>query len=159
MRSVTETPTEPRHYAAVSVAYGALLAGVALSGARRGGEHAVSVDEMVPLGAATFALAKTISREKVETWLREPFLEEAGVEEREPKGHGLRYVTGELLSCTRCLGAWSALGLVGLRTASPAAGRAVTSVLAASAMNDFLQTGFIWLCSRANLARAQEAES
>lgn len=158
MRSVTETPTEPRHYAAVSVAYGALLAGVALSGARRGRERAVSVDELVPLGAATFALAKTISREKVETWLREPFLEEGG-EQREPKGQGLRYVTGELLTCTRCLGAWSALGLVGLQTASPAAGRAVTSVLAASAMSDFLQTGFTWMCSRANVARGQDAES
>ena len=119
----------------------------------------MSVDELVPLGAATFALAKTISREKVEAWLREPFLEEESGEQREPKGQGLRYVTGELLSCTRCLGAWSALGLVGLQTASPAAGRAVTSVLAASAMSDFLQTGFTWMCSRANVPRGQDAES
>ncbi len=62
----------------------------------------------------------------------------------------MRYAVGELLNCTRCMGAWSALGLVALRLHSPPAGRMVTSVLAASAGNDFLQASFTWVCERAN---------
>jgi hypothetical protein len=95
--------------------------------------------------------------EKVETWVRRPFVHEHA-EGRRPRGRRLRYAVGELLSCTRCLGAWSALGLVGLRSASPAAGRTVTTVLAISAASDFLQSGFSLLCRRAELeARRVEA--
>ena len=54
------------------------------------------------------------------------------------------------MTCTRCMGAWSALALVGLRLHAPRAGRTVTTVLAASAGNDALQAGFSWLCARAN---------
>ena len=71
-------------------------------------------------------------------------------DDKRPKGRRLRYAVGELMTCTRCMGAWSALGLVGLRLYAPRAGRTVTTVLAASAGNDALQAGFSWLCSRAN---------
>jgi hypothetical protein len=53
------------------------------------------------------------------------------------------------MSCTRCTGAWCALGVVGLRVHAPATARTVTTVLAASAANDFLHSGFSWLCARA----------
>jgi hypothetical protein len=51
------------------------------------------------------------------------------------------------------MGAWTALGLVALRLHAPAAGRTATTVLAASAGNDVLQTAFSLLCERANAAR------
>ena len=44
----------------------------------------------------------------------------------------------------------SHLGLVGLRAVSPAAAGTVTAVLAVSAGNDFLHTGFALLCGRSN---------
>ena len=69
---------------------------------------------------------------------------------RRPKGRRLRYAIGELMTCTRCMGAWSALALVGLRLHAPRAGRTVTTVLAVSAGNDAMQAGFSWLCARAN---------
>jgi hypothetical protein len=50
------------------------------------------------------------------------------------------------------VGAWSGLAVVGLRVASPTAGRTVTAVLATTAVNDFLQAGFRWLCGRADAA-------
>ncbi len=68
----------------------------------------------MPLSAATFALSKLVVQEKVETWVRQPFLEERADGKR-PRGRRLRYAVGELLNCTRCMGAWSALGLVALR--------------------------------------------
>jgi hypothetical protein len=57
------------------------------------------------------------------------------------------------------VGAWSALGVVGLRLASPRAGRVVATVLATSAVNDFLQAGFAWIRDGANAATHQLRES
>lgn len=146
MRPVTETPTERTDYFKLSGTYATLLTVLAASGRSR---VPIEPRELVPLSAATFALSKLVVHEKVETWLRAPFVHEGG-DERRPKGSGLRYAVGELLSCTRCMGAWSALALVGLRLHAPAPSRVVTAVLAASAANDFLQSGFSLLCASAN---------
>jgi hypothetical protein len=153
VKPVTQTPTEVSDYAVLSGIYGVLLGTTALSARRRA---PIPQAEVPVLAAATFALSKLIVHEKVETWIREPFVEE-GPEGRRPKGRRLRYAVGELLDCTRCTGAWTALALVGLRLHAPATGRTVTTVLAASAGNDWLQTGFTWLCGRANRA-GQESE-
>ncbi|HYM58581.1 MAG TPA: DUF1360 domain-containing protein [Solirubrobacteraceae bacterium] len=150
MRPVAETPTEPADYAAISVAFGSLLAAVATSSR---GREPIPRDELVPLAAATFSLSRLLVHDKVESWLREPFIDEQGGGKR-PKGRRMRFAVGELLSCTRCMGAWSALALVGLRLHSPAAARTVTTVLAASAGNDALQAGFSLLISRANAQAA-----
>jgi Protein of unknown function (DUF1360) len=154
LKPVDETPTEAADYAALSAVYGSLLAGVAYSARER---EPIRASELVPLSAATFALSKLIVHEKVETWLRRPFVDESSDGKR-PRGTRLRYAVGELLNCTRCMGAWSALGLVALRLHSPAAGRTATAVLAASAGNDLLQTAFTLMCARANAAKEQSAE-
>jgi hypothetical protein len=150
---VSATPTEPADYAVLSAGYGALLTAVAVA-ARDRGEDPIQAVELPGLGLATFALAKLVAKEKVESWVREPFLEERVVGdrvERRPKGRRLQYALGELLSCTRCVGSWSALGLVGLRLLRPREARVVIPVLAGSALNDWLQTGFTALCAQANL--------
>jgi hypothetical protein len=146
MDPVTQTPTEPRDYAVLSAVYGSLLAGFAYSARDR---EAIPPSELVPLAAASFALSKLLVKEKVETWVRTPFVDETA-DGRKPKGRGLRYAIGELLTCTRCTGGWAALALVGLRLHSPAAGKAVTTVLVTSAGNDFLHAGFTWLGARAD---------
>jgi hypothetical protein len=152
VRPVAQTPTEATDYAALTTLYGALLGAVAVS-AR--GREPVPRAEVPVLAAATFALSKLIVHEKVESWLREPFVDE---ERRRPKGRRLRYAIGELLTCTRCTGAWSALGLTALRLHSPATGRTVATVLAASAGSDMLHAGFSWLCAGAN-TRKHEADA
>ena len=153
MRPVTQTPTEAADYAALTSVYGALLAAAAVS-AR--GREPVPRSEVPVLAAATFALSKLIVHEKVESWIRQPFVDERG-SYRRPKGRRLRYAVGELLTCTRCTGAWTALGLVALRLHAPSTGRMVTTVLAASAGNDMLHAGFQWLCAGANTTQ-QRAE-
>jgi hypothetical protein len=147
MRPVEETPTTPVDYATLSAGYGALLGALVL-GAREQADPVVR-EEIPALGLATFALSKLIAKEKVENWMREPFVEETP-QGRRPKGTGMRYAIGELLSCTRCVGAWSSLGLVALRVTRPREAKVVTAVLATSALNDFLQTGFSWACAHAN---------
>ncbi len=152
MRPVSQTPTEAIDYAALSSAYGALLGATAIS-AR--GRKPVEYVEVPVLAAATFALSKLIVHEKIESWLREPFVDEQA-SGRRPKGRRLRYAIGELLTCTRCTGAWTALGLVALRLHAPATGRTVATVLAASAGNDMLHATFQWLCAGAN-SQAEKA--
>jgi hypothetical protein len=144
-----DRPTEPVDYAALNAAYGMLLTAVVVATRDRARKDPITARELVPIAAATFALAKVVAREKVGTWVREPFVElEDG--ELKPRGRRLRRAVGELVTCTRCVGAWSALAVVGLRMADPPTGRTVTNVLAASAGNDWLQSGFKWLCAQAD---------
>jgi Protein of unknown function (DUF1360) len=150
---IDEETTKPVDYALINAVYGALLAGVLVAARdREGGRELTDPQELVPLGAATFALSKIVAREKVGSWMREPFVEQQDGTGRRPRGRRLRHAVGELLTCSRCVGAWSALGLVGLRLASPSAGRVATGVLATSALNDFLQAAFRALCEQASAA-------
>jgi hypothetical protein len=141
---------EPVDYAKLNAVYGALFIAVLVgTRSRQESDDPIPVRELLPLGAATFALSKVIAREKIGTWVREPFVEQDDGDRR-PRGSRLQRAVGELLTCTRCVGAWSALGIVGLRVADPRSGRLVTNVLAASALNDWLQAGFKTLTSEAN---------
>ncbi len=77
MEPLEATPTEPVDYALLNAAYGALLATVAFAASRRTPERVpLKPGEVLPLGAATFSLSKTIVHEKVEAWVRRPFVEE-----------------------------------------------------------------------------------
>jgi hypothetical protein len=145
-----DRPTEPIDYAKLNAIYGALLVCVLAATRERVRDEPIANRELVPLALATFALAKVVAREKIGTWVRDPFVEvENGM--RRPRGTRLRRAVGELVTCTRCVGAWSALVVVGLRAADPATGRTVANVLAASAANDWLQAGFKWLTTETNL--------
>ena len=144
MDPVTETPTEPVDYAALNAVWAGLLVGVL---ATTKGE-APKFGELPVYGLASFALTKAIAKEKVGTWVRDPLIDES---DRTPKGSRLRYAAGELLTCTRCLGTWSSLGLIGLNAARPREGRIVVGILATAGANDWLQAGFSWLTARSNV--------
>jgi uncharacterized protein DUF1360 len=148
-----DSPAEPVDYAALSAGLAALITGVAVAARKRGTDSdPITGTELIPLSAAAFSISKAIAREKVGTWVREPFVDEE--HGQRPQGRGLRRAVGELVTCTRCVGAWSAAGIVGLRVLSPQTGRVVTSVFAVSAANDFLQAGFKWLCAQSNRAES-----
>jgi Protein of unknown function (DUF1360) len=153
-----EPPAGAVDYAALSAGWGAAL-GTVLLAARGKGDEPVRPAEIVPLGVATFALSKLVAKEKVDSWVREPFVEVRPDGEPTPKGRGLRYAVGELLTCTRCVGTWSALGLVALRVIRPRDARVVNAVLGASAVNDWTQAGFNWLCAKSNAASARASEA
>ncbi|HEX2126072.1 MAG TPA: DUF1360 domain-containing protein [Thermoleophilaceae bacterium] len=144
-----DNATEPVDYAAINLVYAGLFAGVVYLTRERARKDPIELKELVPMSAATFALAKVIAKEKVGTWVREPFVEHVDGTPK-PEGRRLQRAIGELVTCTRCVGAWSALGVVGLRLAYPDQGRNVANVLAVSGANDWLQAGFKALCSRAD---------
>jgi hypothetical protein len=138
-----ETPTHPLDYAAINAAWAAMLAGV-LASSR---SDAPPPHELPVFGLAAFALSKALAKEKVGSWARAPVVDES---DGTPKGRRLRFAVGELVTCTRCLGTWSSLGLVGLRVMRPREGRIVASVLATAGLNDWLQAAFSTTTSKAN---------
>lgn len=103
--------------------------------------------DLVALSAATFKAARTLSEERVGSFIRDPFVE--GAEER-PAGEGVQRALGELVTCSRCVGTWVAAGLASTQMVAPRFGRALTWTLGAAAANDFLQAAFTALCAKAN---------
>ncbi len=145
--------TRPVDYVALEVVFATGLAGVVALTTRRTRSKVVPISraELPALAIATFALADVVSKERISTWLREPFVvESADHRPVEPAGSGIRRAIGELLTCSRCAGTWSALGLLGLRTAFPTTGQVTINVLALTGANDVLQAGFRILVDRAN---------
>ncbi len=141
--------TRPVDYAALNAVWMTLTAALVAGTRRRASRDPISNRELIPLAAATFTVSKAVARERIGSWVREPFVEEdAG---QRPKGSRIRRAVGELVTCTRCVGTWSALGVVGLRVLNPEAGRTVSMILASSAANDWMQAGFKLLTEQTNL--------
>jgi hypothetical protein len=104
------------------------------------------------LAAASFKAARTLSHDEVTSFLRQPFVRghaHSG-EDEEPVQGGMEQAIGELVTCSRCIGTWTAAGLASTQILAPRFGRLLTWSLAAAAANDFLQAAFTALCERAN---------
>jgi len=108
--------------------------------------------ELVLLGLATFKAARTVSRDQVTSFLRDPFVEEEAHEGgEEPVQTGdMRQAIGELVTCSRCIGTWVAAGLTTTQVIAPRFGRLLMWTLAAAGANDFLQAGFAALTNKSN---------
>jgi hypothetical protein len=139
-------------YEAYAAIAGTFVAGLGVVAALSRRSPPASALDFVALSAATFKAARTLSRERVASFLRQPFVEgeaETGEDER-PAGTGAQRALGELVLCTRCVGTWSAAALASTQMLTPRFGRALTWTLAAGAANDFLQAAFAALCAKAN---------
>jgi hypothetical protein len=108
--------------------------------------------DLAMLGLATFKGARTLARDEVTSFLRDPFVVgEAHEGGEDPVETGdLRQAIGELVTCTRCIGTWVAAGLTATQVVAPRFGRLVTWTLAAAGANDFLQAGFAALANKSN---------
>ncbi len=108
--------------------------------------------DLAMLGLATFKGARTVARDEVTSFLRDPFVEgEAHEGGEDPVVTGdLRQAIGELVTCTRCIGTWVAAGLTATQVIAPRFGRLLTWTLAAAGANDFLQAGFAALTHKSN---------
>ena len=117
--------------------------------------------DLVVLGAATFKAARTIARDEVTSFLREPFVEGQAYDgDEEPAETGdLRQAIGELVTCSRCVGTWVAAGLASAQIIAPQFGRMLTWTLAAGGVNDWLQAGFQALAAKANELEARTSGS
>ncbi|MFN2469051.1 MAG: DUF1360 domain-containing protein [Gaiellaceae bacterium] len=108
--------------------------------------------DFVILSAASFKVARVISHDRVASFVRKPLVEGTAYdgEGEQPAGSGMQRALGELVTCTRCIGTWTAAGLASTQILAPGFGRLLTWSLAASAANDFLQGAFSVLVAKAN---------
>ncbi len=136
-------------YAGLSTAFtAAFLAGVAAAARQRGElPERYGLGDLALAGIATHKIARTVTKEKVTSWIRAPFTRYQdtagfGELEEEPRGEGLQRAMGELLVCPYCLGHWvaSAFG-VGL-IAAPRFTRLIAFVFTAETIADFLQLAY-----------------
>lgn len=147
-----------RWYAAITAAFAGGL-GVAGALARLLGRNPQCQTplDLVTLSAATFKAARTLARDDVASFMREPFVKgEAGEGDEEPVEGGMQQAMGELVTCSRCLGTWAAAGLTATQILAPRFGRLLTWSLAAAGVNDFLQAGFSALTSKASELEEQD---
>jgi hypothetical protein len=108
--------------------------------------------DLVMLGLATFKASRTVARDEVTSFIREPFVEgEAHDGGEDPIETGdMRQAIGELVTCSRCIGTWVAAGLTTTQVIAPRFGRLLTWSLAAAGANDYLQAAFAALTSKSN---------
>jgi hypothetical protein len=142
-----ERPLAP--YAVLSATFATGFTGaLALAWRRNGGlPERFSVWDVAAMGIATHKISRLITKDKVTSFLRMPFVryeESAGHGEvsEEPRGEGLRYATGELLVCPYCVGQWVVGGLAVGMVGAPRATRLVTAMYTAETVADFLQLGY-----------------
>jgi Protein of unknown function (DUF1360) len=147
-------------YEAYAAIFGVFVGGLGVAGAAarildRNPACQTSLDFFV-LSAASFKAARTLARDEVTSFLRDPFVEgEAHDGGEEPLESGdYRQAIGELVTCSRCVGTWAAAGLATTQILAPRFGRLLTWSLAAAGINDWLQAGFAALTKTANDARS-----
>ena len=157
MDVVMERATAPPPYRAYATITGVFVAGLALSGgvARLLGRDPREQTwlDLATLSAATFKASRTIARDDVTSFLREPFVEgdPSDSEDEHPvQTGGMEQAMGELVTCSRCVGTWAAAGLATTQVLAPRFGRMLTWTLACAGINDFLQASFTALTRKAN---------
>jgi hypothetical protein len=149
-------PEQPpyRAYATIAATFMAGLGAVSgVAASRKRPHQKMAAIDLALLGLATFKASRTLARDKVTSFVREPFVEgEAYDGEDEMPTHEteMKQAIGELVTCTRCIGTWIGAGLASLQILAPRTGRLLTTVLAAGAVNDFLLAGFGALTAKAN---------
>ena len=138
----------PAPYRAYALIMGTFAAGLGAAGALaraldRDPQCQTTLDLAV-LGLASFKAARTIARDDVTSFIREPFVEGSAKDEQaEPvQTGGMQQAIGELVTCSRCIGTWAAAGLATTQIIAPRFGRLLTWSFAAAGVNDFLQAGF-----------------
>ncbi len=109
--------------------------------------------ERVPFGdialmaVATHKLSRRLTKDKVTSFLREPFMEHqepigAGEVMSQPVARGPRRAVGELLACPFCLSQWIGTGFTYGQVFAPRATRLTTSLFTALTIADFLQYAY-----------------
>lgn len=147
-----ERPPYTSYAAIVATFAGGLAAAGATARALRRDPQCNTALDFVVLGAASFKAARTLSHDEVTSFLRDPFVRGRAHtgEGEEPVQGGMEQAIGELVTCSRCAGTWAAAGLAATQVIAPRFGRLLTWSLGAAAANDFLQSAFSALASKAN---------
>ncbi len=141
-------------YATLFGTYAAATAIGMLTGVHRRGIPKPTLADGALLAVAAFKLSRLVTKDKVTGFVRAPFTEFVeegdGAEVNEaPRGEGLRYAVGELLTCPFCFNQWAATALAIAWLHAPDATRDVSALLASAAAADVLHVAWTRLESQA----------
>ena len=150
------TPARPPYagYAGILAAFGGALVASAGLAARARTPSPTGIAPRLPRSLRwVIQGGASTSRERIPSVLRQPFVESETPEgivvtHEDPAGEGLQRALGELVTCTRCAGTWTAAGLLTCQAVAPRFGQLLTWSLAAGAGNDLLQAAFAALIAR-----------
>src|ERR671937_127640 len=125
-RSGVSTSSDRPPYGAYAAIMGAFAGGLASAGALSrllGHDPQCQTPlDLVVLSAATFKAARTLASDEVTSFLRAPFVEgeaHSGEDEQPVQTGGFEQAIGELVTCSRCVGTWTAAGLAGAQNPAP----------------------------------------
>lgn len=153
-RHILETYSPDEHrplagYAALTALFEAGFLASCVSFARRDEvlPERIPAGDIALMAVATQKLSRQITKDKVTSFLRAPFVRytgSAGPSEvsEEPRGTGLRLAVGELLTCPFCIAQWVSAGMVLGYVNRPRTTRMVGGVFAILSVADFLQLAY-----------------
>jgi Protein of unknown function (DUF1360) len=104
--------------------------------------------DLALLGMATHKLSRIVSKDRITSILRAPFVSYirsagAGEVEEEPRGRGIQRGIGHLISCPYCMAPWSATALAFGFVFAPRVARFFAGILTVVAMSDFLHRAYL----------------
>ena len=144
MQGYSAEPKPLKSYAALVGSFNlALGAGLLMS---RNLPERSSISDVVLLGVATHKYSRLLTKDRVTSVLRAPFVRYQGdagpgeVEE-EARGEGARYAIGELVVCPYCIGVWIATALGFGLAWQPRRTRFLLNIGTALTISDFLHHG------------------
>ena len=145
-------------YRAYATIVGAFLAGLgAVSGIASGAAdrpEQLRRDRPRAARLATFKASRTVARDKVTSFVREPFVEGEAYDGEASSRRRTAACSRRSASSSRarrCIGTWIGAGLAATQILAPRTGRLLTSVARGAArVNDFLLAGFSALTAKAN---------
>ena len=153
MESTVESPPYGEYAAIMAVFAGALAGAGGLARALDRNPACQTPLDLVVLSLAAFKGARTLARDEVTSFLRDPFVAgraHTGDDEEPVQSGDWEQAIGELVTCSRCAGTWVAAAFATTQIIAPRFGRLLTWSFAAAGINDFLQAGFDVLRHRAN---------
>ena len=104
--------------------------------------------DLALLGIATHKLSRIVSKDRITSILRAPFVNYirsagAGEVEEEPRGRGFQRGIGHLVSCPYCMAPWCATALAFGLVFAPRMTRFVAGILVSVAASDFLHRAYL----------------
>jgi hypothetical protein len=142
MTGYADKPIPLKSYAALATVFNVALA-TGLAATKDDLPERFSPLDLLLLGVATHKYSRIVTKDRVTSFLRAPFVRyegKAGPSEvsETPRGEGAQRAIGELINCPFCIGMWVASGLGVGFVAAPRVTRFLAGVGAALAVADFL---------------------
>ena len=129
-------------YGALAGVYAFIFSTLLAAAHRRGlVPEKIALPDIGLIGIATFRLSRLLTKDKVTSGFRAPFVKYerstgAGEVEEDARGSGLQQAVGDMVTCPYCIGLWASTALTFALLFAPRSTRVLASILASVAASD-----------------------